>query len=380
LQVPLLYQDRNESVRAAFVRLQNRAKDFPMFDRTILNALIGVAIITLTGAPAADGAPKKKAIAAHNLSMESVNNAEWRGNPTAAVLLRMQALLDRAHASPGAIDATQGENTRKAIGAYRQMRGLAGSQRADEILWKALIENDKEPALVTYTITEKDVAGPFIEAVPEDYREKASLKRLSYTSAQELLAEKFHMSEQLLKRLNPDASFDKPGTEIVVANVQREELPRKIARVEVDASQQRVFAYDKGNNIVAVYPATVGSAERPSPTGEYKVMAVAENPTYHYDPSLNLTGVEVHEKLELPPGPNNPVGVVWIALSAKGYGIHGTPDPDVVSKRASHGCIRLTNWDALELAKHVSKGTPVSIMGAPKAGETKQLKQKRASR
>ena len=151
------------------------------------------------------------------------------------------------------------------------------------------------------------------------------------------------------------------GTEIVVPNVQREELPRKIARVEVSASEQRVRAYDKEHNVVAVYPATVGSSERPSPQGELKVTAIAENPTYHYDPALNLKGVDVQEKLELPPGPKNPVGVVWIALSAKGYGIHGTPDPEAVSKRASHGCIRLTNWDALELAKHVSKGTRVSI-------------------
>jgi lipoprotein-anchoring transpeptidase ErfK/SrfK len=176
-----------------------------------------------------------------------------------------------------------------------------------------------------------------------------------------MLAEKFHMSEQLLRRLNPSAVFDQPGTEIVVANVQREELPRKVARVEVNAAKQRVSAYDKDNNLVAVYPATVGSSERPSPTGDLKVTAIAENPTYHYDPALNLLGVDVQEKLELPSGPNNPVGIVWIALSAKGYGIHGTPDPDAVSKRASHGCIRLTNWDALELARHVSKGTPVHI-------------------
>jgi lipoprotein-anchoring transpeptidase ErfK/SrfK len=147
----------------------------------------------------------------------------------------------------------------------------------------------------------------------------------------------------------------------VVANVQREDLPRKIARVEVDAAKQEVLGYDRDDRIVVVYPATVGSAERPSPMGEVKVSAIAKNPTYHYDPSLNLRGVDVQEKLELPPGPNNPVGLVWIALSAKGYGIHGTPDPGAVSKRASQGCIRLTNWDALELAKHVGKGTPVAI-------------------
>jgi lipoprotein-anchoring transpeptidase ErfK/SrfK len=311
----------------------------------------------------ASSAPRK-APAPRSLSMEAVNNAEWRGksdSTSTALLVKLQILLDRAHASPGQIDATRGENTRKAVVAYREMRGLPGSEKIDEQLWRTLTKNDQQPALVTYTITETDAAGPFIEKVPTDFREKASLVRLSYTSVQEALAEKFHMSEKLLRQLNPKATFESAGTEIVVPNVQRQELPRKIARVEVSASEQRVRAYDKENSVVAVYPATVGSSERPSPQGELKVTAIAENPTYHYDPALNLKGVDVQEKLELPPGPNNPVGVVWIALSAKGYGIHGTPDPEAVSKRASHGCIRLTNWDALELAKHVSKGTRVSI-------------------
>jgi lipoprotein-anchoring transpeptidase ErfK/SrfK len=274
--------------------------------------------------------------------------------------LKLQVLLDRAHASPGEIDANRGENTRKAVAAFREMQGLSGREQVDERLWRALADKDNEPALVTYTITEKDVAGPFDE-VPNDYREKAALKRLSYTSTQELLAEKFHMSEKLLRQLNPDVAFDNAGTDIVVANVQREALPKKLSRVEVDGSRQRVLVYDKDDAVVAIYPATVGSSERPSPSGEFKVTSVAENPTYHYDPALNLRGVDVQEPLDLPPGPNNPVGLVWIALSAKGYGIHGTPDPDTVSKRTSHGCVRLTNWDALELARHVSKETPVTI-------------------
>jgi len=321
---------------------------------------VALVFVTLLIAPAF--AARKQAAATHNVSVESVNNAEWRaGNLPVPFLVKLQVLLDRAHASPGEIDANRGENTRKAVIAFREMRGLGGGDQIDERLWHALADNDREAVLVTYAITEKDVAGPFIEKVPQDYREKASLKRLSYTSAQELLAEKFHMSEKLLRQLNPNAAFDRAGTEIVVANVQREELPRKVTRVDVDATRQRVLAYDKDDTVVAVYPATVGSAERPSPSGEFKVAGVAENPTYHYDPSLNLRGVDVQEPLDLPPGPNNPVGLVWIALSAKGYGIHGTPDPDAVSKRSSHGCIRLTNWDALELARHVSRGTPVNI-------------------
>jgi lipoprotein-anchoring transpeptidase ErfK/SrfK len=270
-------------------------------------------------------------------------------------------LLDRAHASPGQIDATHGENLRKAVAAFREMHGLGRGEQIDEATWRALTEKDGEPALVKYAIREKDVAGPFIDTVPKDFRDKASLKRLSYTSAKELLAEKFHMSEKLLQQLNPRATFDRAATEIVVANVERDALPRKVAHVEVDGIRQRVLAYDKDDTIVAIYPATVGSSERPSPSGEYTVTGVAENPTYHYDPSLNFRGVDVQEPLDLPPGPNNPVGLVWIALSAKGNGIHGTPDPEAVSKQSSHGCIRLTNWDALELGKHVNKGTPVNI-------------------
>jgi lipoprotein-anchoring transpeptidase ErfK/SrfK len=318
-------------------------------------------------------AARKHDPAVHKLTPETVNNAEWRqGKLSPSLLVRLQVLLDRTHASPGQIDATRGENTRKAIAAFREMHGLGNGEQIDQRLWQALTENDREPTLVTYTVMEKDVAGPFIEQVPKDYRDKASLKRLSYTSAQELLAEKFHMSEELLQQLNPKAAFDQAGTVIVVPNVQREQLPRRIARVEVDAVRQRVLAYDKDDTVVAAYPATVGSSERPSPSGEFKVAGIAENPPYHYDPSLNFRGVDVQEPLDLPPGPNNPVGVVWIALSAKGYGIHGTADPEAVSKRASHGCIRLTNWDALELAHHLHKGTPVAIHKAASGRQAKR--------
>jgi peptidoglycan hydrolase-like protein with peptidoglycan-binding domain len=178
--------------------------------------------------------------------MEVINNAEWRsksGSTSTALLVKLQILLDRAHASPGQIDATRGENTKKAVVAYREMQGLPGGEKIDEQLWRTLTKNDQQPALVTYTITDKDTEGPFIEKVPTDFREKASLTRLSYTSVQEALAEKFHTSEKLLRDLNPKATFDNAGSEILVPNVQREELPRKIARVEVSASEQRVRAY-----------------------------------------------------------------------------------------------------------------------------------------
>jgi lipoprotein-anchoring transpeptidase ErfK/SrfK len=319
-------------------------------------------LLALLSVPAT--AAKRSSRSTEPLSIDRVNGAEIinsSARPSGAALLRVQILLDRAHFSPGEIDDNFGENTRKAVRIYRETKPLGSGERIDEALLRALVDSDDEPALVTYRITEKDTAGPFAGKIPKDFREMAEMKRLSYTSPLQLLSEKFHMSEALLRRLNPGASFDRPGTEIVVAKVERDELPGKIARIEVDATGQRVLAYDKNGQLVAAYPATVGSTERPSPRGEMKVTGIAEHPTYHYDPSLNFKGVHADQPLDLPPGPNNPVGVVWIALSAKGYGIHGTPDPAKISKRASHGCIRLTNWDALELARHIGKGTPVII-------------------
>jgi len=292
------------------------------------------------------------------LSIDTVNNASLDGKGSAS-LLKLQVLLDRAHASPGQIDNRRGENTRKAIAAFRLLSDARRGSDA-ESSGRETLGDDTEPALVKYQITEDDVAGPFIGEVPEDYREKAKLKRLAFTSPLELLAEKFHASEALLKSLNPGKRFDAAGAEIVVPNVVRSPLP-KVTRIEVDGREQQVKVFAEDQQLVAIYPATVGSSERPSPAGEFTVRAVVKDPVYYYDPKNNLRGVDVQEKLDIPPGPNNPVGSTWIDLSRKGYGLHGTPDPDKISKAASHGCVRLTNWDAQELAAHVAKGVPVII-------------------
>jgi lipoprotein-anchoring transpeptidase ErfK/SrfK len=328
--------------------------------------LLSISLALLLALPATSLAARQRS---PSLTLESVNDAELQQRkPSTPLLVKLQVLLDRAHASPGEIDGTLGENTRKAIAAYAELKGLEPSEQVSEQLWRTITESDAEPALVSYKITEKDIRGPFSKKIPEDFRAKAAMDRLGCTSPRELLAEKFHMSEDLLRKLNPGASFDKDGLEIVVANVEHGSLSGKISRVEVDATRQRVKAYE-GDKLVAIYPATVGSEDRPTPKGEFKVTRITENPVYHYDPALHLRGVHVNEKLNIPPGPNNPVGAVWIDLSAEGYGIHGTPDPDKISKSASHGCIRLTNWDALELARHLSKGTPVLIEEDKKTGE-----------
>ena len=198
------------------------------------------------------------------------------------------------------------------------------------------------------------------QRVPKSFEEQSRLDALGYTSVIELLGEKFHVSEALLKRLNPGVDFGRAGQEIVVPNVARKNSA-KASRIEVDGSSQEVRALAGDGRLIAIYPATVGSSDRPTPVGEFRITTIARNPVYHYDPALNFKGVDAKEKLDIPPGPNNPVGIVWIGLNREGYGIHGTPDPAAVSKTASHGCIRLTNWDARELADLTSKGVEVRI-------------------
>jgi hypothetical protein len=151
-----------------------------------------------------------------DLTVTSVNEAEWHGQRTLspALLIKVQVLLDRAHASPGVIDGNLGDNTRKAVEAFREISALEPNNRLDEQLWRMLVEKDSEPALVTYDIIEKDTAGPFAKSIPKDFRRKAKMQRLGYTSAGELLAEKFHMSQELLRRLNPGATFDRAGEKI----------------------------------------------------------------------------------------------------------------------------------------------------------------------
>jgi lipoprotein-anchoring transpeptidase ErfK/SrfK len=220
--------------------------------------------------------------------------------------------------------------------------------------------------MTKYTITEKDVAGPFLEKLPGKMEEMKDIPKLSYTSPREGLAEKFHMSEELLATLNPGQHFNRAGDSIVVLDIGSGETgkPAKADRVEVDKVRQTVKLYDKSNALIGFYPATVGSEEKPSPTGTLKVTEIDPNPTYRYNPDYHFKGVHSRKAFTIKPGPNNPVGTMWINLSAEGYGIHGTPSPGKVSKAESHGCVRLTNWDAERVAAQVAKGTPVSFVEA----------------
>lgn len=273
---------------------------------------------------------------------------------------KFQVLLDRVGASPGVIDGRMGDNVNKAISAYYEITGER-LRTYDKEWINAELERTGGAAFIEYTITSEDAAGPYIASVPADYSEKAKLERLSYTRVTEMLAERFHMDEKYLIGLNPEANFNRPGTIVKVTNTNMK-LQYEVGRIVADKGRKQLRIYDTHNRLVASYPATIGSESTPSPVGTHTVERVAMNPEYTYNPKINFKQGNNDKVLTIPPGPNGPVGSVWIALSKPTYGIHGTPDPEKIGKTYSNGCIRLTNWDAEELAKRVSKGVTVEFI------------------
>ena len=278
-------------------------------------------------------------------------------------MLRAQVLLDRAHFGPGVIDGQDGENVRNAVAAFERAHDLPVDGALDADVW-AKLTADAAPVLTDYVITDQDVAGPYTPSIPKDYAEMAKLDRLGFTGPLEALAERFHMDVPLLQALNPGADFGVAGTKIVVAAPARPELPAKVATIEVDKARKQVRAFDAGGKLLAAYPATIGSSDLPTPSGEWAVNTIAPRPTWTYDPSRLNFGDKSKGKLTIQAGPNNPVGAVWIDLTKDTYGIHGAPEPRLVGKVASHGCVRLTNWDAQQLAAAVEKGTKVKFLDA----------------
>jgi lipoprotein-anchoring transpeptidase ErfK/SrfK len=195
-----------------------------------------------------------------------------------------------------------------------------------------------------------------------------ALERLGYASPVEMLAERFHMDEALLRALNPGKPFDRPDTTIIVANVgenapqaKRPDKADKVVKIVVDRKRGELSAFAKDDRLIAVYPASVGSEQTPSPVGTHKVQAIVKNPSYTYRPEYAFKGVKAKKPFTLKPGPNSPVGSVWIDLTEPTYGIHGTAHPERVGKASSEGCVRLTNWDAEELAMLAQKGTAVEF-------------------
>jgi lipoprotein-anchoring transpeptidase ErfK/SrfK len=271
--------------------------------------------------------------------------------------LALQVTLDKAGFSPGEIDGKLGKNTLRALEAYEGARGHKATPA----------ENG---GLREYTLTKEDVAGPFTK-VPADMMEKAKLKALNYASALEMLGERFHIKPELLRQINPGRTFV-AGETIKVPDVEDTPMPdgrpegqavgtsfAGNVTVYVSKSRSSLQVLDNQGNVVFRAPVTTGSEKDPLPLGTWQVTGVSRNPIYNYNPALFWDADPQHAKARVAPGPNNPVGVVWIDLSKEHYGIHGTPEPGRISYSESHGCVRLTNWDALRVAALVDKGTPV---------------------
>jgi lipoprotein-anchoring transpeptidase ErfK/SrfK len=236
-------------------------------------------------------------------------------------LIKAEILLARAHFSPGEISGRAGENLNKAIAAFAEAQGKA-TNKLDQELWGKLVSMSADPVVTNYTISEADMRGPFVEQIPNKMEMMKDLPRLAYTTPREALAEKFHMSPELLSALNPGEKFEVAGHTILVANLPTGSLQEKVNRISVDKAKQELRAFDAGGKLLAYYPATVGSGEKPAPSGTLKVTAVRKNPTYHYNPAYAFKGVKTSKPFTIEPGPNNPVGVVWIGLTGEGYGIH----------------------------------------------------------
>ncbi len=273
-------------------------------------------------------------------------------------MARAQVLLDRTRFSPGIVDGQGGGNTRQAIAAVEEAHGRTLDGELDATVFQRLSSGDSSPVLTDYTITAEDVAGPFIGTVPDDIEAMARLETVGYANAREAMAEKFHMSEALLDALNPGVDFSRAGQALVVARTGPNELQGEVARIVISKKENSLRAFDADGKLLAFYPATIGSSDTPSPSGSHTVRAIAPRPNYTYDPSRVSYG-DGGSKVVVPPGPNNPVGSVWIDLSRDTYGIHGTPDPAEIGKTASSGCVRLTNWDAEQLATGVKPGVVV---------------------
>ena len=354
------------------------------------------------GTPEGTGQPAGDPLAAHDdrKAPDQIPDAEARP------MMQAQVVLDRLGFTPGVVDGKEGLSTRNAVSGFQEANDLPVTGKLDDATRQALSRWNGIPATRVVTIPQEFAAGPF-QKLPEDEADKAKLPALGYETLDEKLAERFHTTVATLQALNPGgkpattgqatvAATPKPapgatgtteppagmfraGQQIRVPNVGGDVVDAAkvtdaawratlltlgvgsnqphAARVVVSKSKGTLKAYDADDKLIAVYTATMGSQHDPLPLGRWKILGIDKNPKFHFNPDLFWDAKAGDEKATLPPGPNGPVGVVWIDISKPHYGIHGTPRPETIGRAESHGCVRLTNWDAARLAQMVSAKT-----------------------
>lgn len=284
-------------------------------------------------------------------------------------VLKLQVFLDYHGYSPGEIDGRWGYNTERALYVYQKNNGMATTGQLDERMLSRL-NSFRDGYLVEYVVTKEDASPSGKHAyrtIPRDYYQQSRLSWLPFESAAEALGEKFHCSLTLMKKLNPGIDFDRlRGGEVIlglnVVNGIDDKRGKNVGVVRISKFNKWTEVFDTEGNFMFYYPSTLGSEHDPLPLGIWAVTNPVKNPEFKFQPKLFWDYDPNDKEAMIPPGPNSPVGKVWIGTTRRSVGIHGTPNPENISKNTSHGCIRLTNWDAEQLASRVKSGTRLEFV------------------